>query len=251
MRKIVISLVTCLTIFVVIAFPVLAAEKPKGSKPKDRGPLTKITLIHYRKGYAKPPWAGGGGNKPKAEKCYSFLSKGAKWKTTIPEGYVINPTASGLDTSFVVSAVTAGADEWDTHSPTEVFGPASVDTTVIYNDAYTDNINSVSFGSYPDDNVIAVTSVWGYFYGAPSTRQIVEWDMLFNTYWPWGDGEDPNTELMDLQNIATHELGHSAGMGHPGDACTEETMYSYSALDEIKKRDLSVGDIAGILELYK
>ena len=55
---------------------------------------------------------------------------------------------------------------------------------------------------------------------------------------------------MDYQNIATHEFGHSLGLGHPGDSCTEETMYAYGSSGETKKRTLEAGDIAGVNELY-
>lgn len=224
----------------------LAVERPKGLQ--DKGPITKITLIHYKKGYAKPPWAGGGG-RPKEEKCYSFLSKGAKWKEEIGENYVVNPVGSELSDSDVLNAIQAGVDEWNTYGSQDVLGAGTINTNVFYDGDSWDSVNTASFGSYPDDNVIAVTTVWGYFYGHPSTREIVEWDMLFNTYWNWGDA-DSEDSVMDLQNIATHELGHSAGMGHPSETCTEETMYAYSTLDEIKKRDLHTGDILGIEELY-
>jgi len=55
---------------------------------------------------------------------------------------------------------------------------------------------------------------------------------------------------MDFENIATHELGHAAGMGHPSDSCTEETMYRFADFGEIKKQTLEAGDIAGIKALY-
>ena len=55
---------------------------------------------------------------------------------------------------------------------------------------------------------------------------------------------------MDFENIATHELGHSFGMGHPDSTCIEETMYAYADFGETKKRVLNAGDIAGIQELY-
>ena len=55
---------------------------------------------------------------------------------------------------------------------------------------------------------------------------------------------------MDFENIATHELGHSVGMGHPADECTEETMYRFASEGETKKRDLNAGDIAGVNQLY-
>jgi predicted Zn-dependent protease len=55
---------------------------------------------------------------------------------------------------------------------------------------------------------------------------------------------------MDFLNVATHELGHAMGLGHPRDTCTEETMFAYATYAEMKKRDLNAGDIAGIRKLY-
>ena len=55
---------------------------------------------------------------------------------------------------------------------------------------------------------------------------------------------------MDFENIATHELGHTVGMGHPSDYCTEETMFRFASAGETKKQTLEAGDIAGISKLY-
>ena len=74
--------------------------------------------------------------------------------------------------------------------------------------------------------------------------------MFDNVDFNWGDATvDPS--VMDYRNIATHEFGHAAGMGHPANTCTEETMYAFASQGEIKKRDLNSGDIAGIKKLYK
>jgi hypothetical protein len=40
------------------------------------------------------------------------------------------------------------------------------------------------------------------------------------------------------------------GLGHPSGSCTEETMYAYASLGEVKKRDLNSGDVSGINGLY-
>ncbi len=99
--------------------------------------------------------------------------------------------------------------------------------------------------------MIGVTIVWGFFRGAPRNRELVEWDMVFDDdHFEWGfDVADPTK--MDFENIATHEIGHAAGMGHPDSTCTEETMYAFADFGETKKRDLNAGDIAGISELYR
>ncbi len=240
---------TVLFLMLLALTPVLAKDQVRPSALDDKGPLTKITFIHYKKAFAKPPWAGGGSGS--TNKCYSFLASGAKWKTV--EDFVINPANSdGLTPSFIENAVLNGTSQWDFESLHDIFGNASVDSSVVYNDSSSDGVNTLSFGTYPDNNVIAVTNVWGYFYGSPKTRELVEWDMLLNTgsSWNWGDGA-ANPNLMDVANITAHELGHSAGMGHPDSSCTLETMYAYSSEGETLKRDLNTEDITGIKELYK
>jgi hypothetical protein len=246
--KKIIAAVTILGVLTLLAWAIPASaknERPKGLE--DRGPLTKITFIHYKKGYAKPPWAGGG-KKPQS-KCYDFLARGAKWKTQ--ETYLVNPAnADGLSDDFVKTAVDAGVGEWETYGG-DIFGGGTLDNNASYNDGNYDEINTTSFGSYPDDGVIAVATVWGYFSGPPQTRELVEWDILFNEHFIWGNGA-ANSALMDLQNIATHELGHGAGMDDLYEtSCNLETMYGYSIEGETMKRNLHTGDIAGIEKLYK
>ena len=215
---------------------------------EDRGPLTKITFIHYRKGRVKPPSAG---TSKKQTSCYSYLASGAKWKT--PEDYFVNSSQSGLDSSFVMPAVTQGAVEWENYGGPNIFRDAISDDAAVYRDNVTDGQNVLAFGNYADPGVIAVTTVWGYFSGPPRTRELVEWDMFLNTGSDWQFGNaDSDPAKMDLQNIATHEIGHSAGMGDLYSlSCTQETMYGYSSEGETIKRDLNTGDIAGITSLYK
>ena len=250
MKKLTFLTLIC-SLFVVSLYPISAkkdAQRPKGLE--DKGPLTKITFIHYKKNNVKPPGVGGG-KKDKDSQCYTFLSKGAKWKTT--EDYEIDAdNPDGLVDQFVRDAVELGVSEWEQYGGEAIFGNSSWGEVIGEWDAY-DEKNTVSFGDYGDSRVIAVTNIWGYFGGPPGKRELVEWDMLFNTGgdWTWGDA-DLNSSLMDLQNIATHELGHSAGMGDLYDtACDLETMYGYSEKGDMVKRDLYNGDIVGIENLYK
>lgn len=107
------------------------------------------------------------------------------------------------------------------------------------------------FGNIDSSGAIAVTIVWGYFSGPPRFRELIEWDVVFdNVDYTFGDAT-LDSSVMDFLNIATHEFGHAAGMGHPESTCTEETMYAYSDFGETKKRDLNAGDIAGVVALYK
>ena len=111
----------------------------------------------------------------------------------------------------------------------------------------------VVFGDLSYPGAIAVTIVWGYFGGPPSTRKIIEFDMIFDQVdFAWGICEDgSNADFMDIQNIATHELGHAVGLDDLYEtACAEVTMYGYSTEGEIKKRDIEADDITGLQSLY-
>ena len=263
----------CLTVGVVVIGTILVSAYLASAAPQGKGNdrvLSKIKFIHYRKGYGKPEGTPGGGKaKDKDEGYYTYLAKGAKWKETEPY-YLNSVNEDGLDPGDVFSAVTDGMDEWEFYALFEIFGivsePAegeplqSTDpeypngtAPASYDEGDYRGYNTISFGTHDNPNVIAVASVWGYFGGPPSQREIVEAHILLNDDFEWGivDPLDP-TMVMDVQNIVTHELGHCAGMGdlYKKDA-TEETMYGYSTEGETKKRDLYDGDINGITKLYE
>ena len=86
--------------------------------------------------------------------------------------------------------------------------------------------------------------VWGYFSGPPSEREIIEFDIMFDTDYHWGDA-DVYWDVMDLQNVATHEFGHGIGLDDYYE-CELETMYGYSTYGETIKRDLYYGDVAEV-----
>jgi len=236
---------------VLLAAIVSAALLPAEGAPNrvGRGPLMRITFIHYKRGHAKPPWAVGPDKTKDDDGDYTYLSKGAKWRTL--EDFVVNPSNSqGLPADFVVENVAAGMDEWETYGGA-IFGQLYVDYSASFNNGDLDGVNSVSFGQYDEAGVIAVTNVWGYFTGPPKSREIIEADILFDEDFTWGDGE-LNPALMDLLNIAVHEIGHAAGMGDLYDSDANlESMYGYSTEGEIIKRDLYTGDITGITKLYQ
>ena len=231
--------------------------------------LEKVVLIHYKKGYGRvcdydgicepeigenPSCADCKKEKEEPEEpttaCYAFLDKWAKWKD-LPVDYVIDPdNDDGLSDEFVAITMSAGAEEWNNHISEDLFGSYSIDYDLSWDSDAPDGRNELLFGDYPQEGVIAVAIVWGYFAGPPGQRKIIEFDILFDTDFTWGNAT-VNPEVMDLQNIATHELGHGAGLADLYDTvCAEETMYGYSENGETKKRDLNAGDIIGIQALY-
>jgi predicted Zn-dependent protease len=220
--------------FLIISLGLIAAEKPE-----------KITFIHYKDGKIKTidPNA-----KPSQNTCYKLL--GVKWNA-FPVSYVINPSNNdGLSESFIADSIFASAEQWDAYTSKEIFNNVySIDYSATFEDVSPDGKNEYVFSSYSQNNVIAITNVWGYFSGPKSSRRIVEYDVLFNEYYSWGD-VTLNPDLMDLQNIATHETGHGIGLADLYNTCVQETMYGYSTEGETSKRSLNSGDIAGLKALY-
>jgi len=236
MRKL---LVLLLTITAILLAPVVLATS---SKPKE--PLEREIFIHYKDGTIKG--VGGAATTPT---CYKLL--GPKWKS-LPVSYVVNP--NGYGRTFVTDAISASATEWDSHTSATVFDGYTVDNSATWDDTVdeVDYKNEYVFGPYPDTNVIAVTVVWYTLYG----RQIVDYDVLFNTYYTWTDCTtttcDATNKGMDLQNIATHETGHGIGLADIySSSCSEVTMYGYSKYGETKKRTLETPDITGLQKLYR
>ena len=222
----------------------VASEMPKGLE--NRGPLTKVSFIHYKKMFAKPS---GVGNDGKIS-CYGFLGKGVYWKNNLPRTLYVNTESfAGLDSNFVLTTIGNSAETWDSQVNTDLFSSTTPDVTANWDNETPDGRSEIIKASYPNSGVIAVTNVWGYFSGPPQTRELVEWDMLLDQDdFAWGIGD---ATKMDLQNIVTHEIGHSAGMGDLYDGkCNTQTMYGYSTEGETSKRDLDVGDIKGIKTLY-
>lgn len=225
--------------------------------PETGGVVEGYAFVHYKNANAK----GGSAKPPKPTPqptCYGFLSSGAKWKTVEP--WLVNPTNSrGLAADFLLNNLTADISKWEDAADGVVGNGMGVDIlgdgvltydSLIADTASPDGKNEVYFADVSSSNAIAVTIVWGIFGGAPQNRKLVEWDMIYDDVdYDWSAAGEAGK--MDFENIATHELGHSAGLADLyTSACGEETMYGYASYGETKKRDLNAGDIAGANSLY-
>jgi len=235
---------------VVLALSGVAVAISNQGAEKSKAPdLEKIEFIHYKKDFAKPEAA----KAPKPPSCYKFLTGSkVKWPSTV--SYVINPVNPRqiLDETFVTSAVSTSAESWDNVTSKELMNDTyAIDYTATY--GAQDYENVITFGNYPTEGVIAVTTVW---YN-PATKAIVEFDVMFDTDYTWGNAgltsetELGDTSVMDLQNIATHELGHGVGLADIySSTCSAVTMYGYSDYGETQKRTLETPDITGLQTLY-
>jgi len=240
-----ISVILILSIFV----PVLAFA---GKPVKEPRTLERKVFIHYKKGYGKPDWVAD--KKPPKDdghdSHYALLGKGVAWKDSLPLDVVVNPTNDdGLTISFITDAVEASVGEWDFWTSMDLFqASVSTSSTADFDLDEPDGDNEIVFGDWEETGVIAICYTWGYFSGKPSSRRIVEFDIMLDTDFTWGDGYE-YSDLMDVQNIVTHEVGHGIGLADIYD-CELETMYGHSNYGDIEKRDLYDGDKAGLYELY-
>lgn len=216
--------------------------------------VTGYMLIHYKKKPVKNNFA-----LPAAKSgCYGFLANGAKWKTVEP--WFVNPANTrGLSGDFIFTNLTKDIGKWedaadgklDSKTTYNILGDGSaVEDLLTASTDYPDNKNVVYFAKIDEPDVIAVTTIWGYFSGLTARRQLLEWDQVYNdTDFDWSSSGE--TAKMDFENIATHELGHSVGLNDQYNSrCQNATMYGYAANGETKKQSLEAQDITGVSTLY-
>lgn len=82
------------------------------------------------------------------------------------------------------------------------------------------------------------------------TKEIVGFVVSFDVTDTWSTSGEAGK--FDLENAASHEWGHVAGLGHvnaPKDGCL--AMYTFAAPEETQKRTLGLGDKRGMQTLYE
>lgn len=140
---------------------------------------------------------------------------------------------------------TTSGNTWDVETGTDIFG--SFQSGVQGTAGQLDGVNQIQFVSLGASTTIAVTTTW-YYRGS---GEAVESDGQYNTFYQWSTSGEAGK--MDVQNIATHEIGHTFGLNHPkGSAASIGclTMYAYANYGETQKRTLGDGDILGIEAIY-
>ncbi len=178
-----------------------------------------------------------------AETCPPTMNDfygGIKWPGSCPtlDHEIYENTA---DTTGEGAAIQAAASTW-----TNVSG-----SCFIFNYA---GATTRSAPTYDGHNVLR----WGSTGGSIATNyvwysgsNILESDVVFNDGFNWSADPSPPPDRMDVQNIATHELGHSLLLVDLYQSCNSDvTMYGYGANGETKKRTLDPSDEDGIRYIY-
>jgi hypothetical protein len=189
---------------------------------------------------AKPSGTGGA----KVEPSYVLIAQGLM---TTPANLYFAPNSedSGFFAAIANSIVTyesyAGELFQDPVSQTGLVGGVR------------DYKNVLVFGDLGSSNTIAVTYAW---ITRGRTKWIVEFDIVFNTQFDWGNAGDTSDSIypvgfMDTENIVTHEMGHAVGLGDLYQSQNAKaTMFGYASNGETWKRTLAAGDVAGLAALY-
>lgn len=249
MKKIRILVVGLIIVLLVVSFPAAAAVVDPGSAADDNRPteiiehgrglntgLVRVTHIHYAKVVDKGKPSG----PSRTETCYRL----GGWKWDYADQYMIQGTDSQYDALF--SPVTKASDTWDAATAKTLFNTAGKTSGKTWGGTTPDYVNLVTFGNYQQDGVIAVTSTWY----STLTNTVIDSDIMFDTDFVWGDATKVS-DVMDTQNIATHEIGHSLGLSDLyKKPCNAVTMYGYSWNGDTGKRTLEVSDAAGIQAIY-
>jgi PKD repeat protein len=194
-----------------------------------------------------------------AFKTQSVKGHTVRWADSdIPVKYVINP--SGAPEGFVV-AVQAAFQTWEDVSTSRIsFIYLGEDKSRFASKDNPDNTNVVAWYADKWD------SEWVGDKGRPALAwtdkriaedgHILDADIAFNGRdYKWTTSPFPCFFENDVQNVATHEIGHFLGLDDLyGEDDTEKTMYGSEPpgllICETKKRSLHEDDIAGVSYLY-
>ena len=163
---------------------------------------------------------------------YSFTG----WRWNVAENFY-NEGGAGISASTAQSIFSASGNRWDNQDAFNMYGSQGTSSGTV------PSANGVNLFDWGDlaSNVIASTWTWS------SSGIASESDARYNTDFGWSSSGAAGK--MDLENIATHELGHTFGLGHSTSG-TCLTMYPSGSLGETQKRSLGDGDIRGIQARY-
>ena len=155
--------------------------------------------------------------------------------------YYINPLGGP---SGNITAFQAAMQTW-TDVPSSSFVFVYSDITENTAHGANDKANIVTFGPMGENGTLAENRFWFY----TSTGELIDSDIKFNTSYSWAT--DGRADSFDIQNVGTHELGHSLSLGDLyNSADADKTMYGYASSGETKKKTLHQDDIDGITYLY-
>ncbi len=178
-----------------------------------------------------------------------YAYSGIHWATGKIVTYSVNTKSAPSGT---ISAIKNAFETWDGQIGDKLFNDAvQAASSKLAGNRY-DGKNVVSWGRL-GRGIIAQTTVW---YNS-RTSEILEFGIVFSIGYKWGidaDGEGSRytlTDAFDVQNIATHEAGHTLMLDDLYmSGASALTMYGYGDFGETYAMSLGKGDVSGIEAIY-
>jgi len=199
--------------------------------------IEKGVFVDY--GYDSPPWY------PPTEETDSYKwAPRIRWAAADPLVDCTVYTKGAPTGAF--DAVSPAFEEWDHHTTADLYGTVSENTDDDPPGAVRDGENTMCWGTI--DGSGGIIGVCHYWYWV-DTKEMIEFDIIFDKDETWSTVGA--SDAFDVQNIATHELGHTLVLGDlrsPRDGAL--TMHAYTWLGDTVKRDLGAGDILGVETIY-
>jgi len=207
-------------------------DEVKGAKaPPEIGMVTFVNIPYWN----TPPWYPDGCDE-NAE-TYRLVRGGIQWDSEILPVDCAVYTSGAPDGAF--GAILDAFDEWEYWTSTDIYenieeNPTNgVDNTVRW-----DTIDGPG-------GAIAMTQFMFWV----RTKELIMFNIIFDSEEGWSTDEAIGT--FDVQNVMTHELGHTLVLDDLRSLRDGAlTMHAYTWPGDITKRDLGLGDILGIQAIY-
>jgi len=202
----------------------------KGAKaPPEIGMVTFVNVPYW----TSPPWY-----PPEEETdTYRLVRGGIRWDSEILPVDCAVYTSGAPDGTF--GAILDAFDEWEYWTSTDIYENIEENpTNGIDNTVRWDTIDGPG-------GAIAMTQFMFWV----NTRELIKFDIIFDSEEPWST--DEATDTFDVQNVMTHELGHTLVLDDLRSLRDGAlTMHAYTWPNDITKRDLGSGDKLGIQAIY-
>jgi hypothetical protein len=173
--------------------------------------------------------------------AYSFMTGGVKWKT-FPVTFGIDATNSHMDITQAKVAIRKVFSIYD-----GLINP----TVTNFKEASTFSSAQIKISWRPMDGQYHQLGYTSYSYRTDTKAMLaatINFDSTDKFFASTVERCSASGTSFDLQNIATHEIGHALNLGHVGDRL--QSMYPTSYAGETLKRSLGNGDKLGVKTLY-